>query len=103
MKYDVEITDKANEDLRNIYEYIAFELCSVNNAIRQLTRLESHILNLESFPEKYRRYPKEPWYSNKLRIMPVDNYVVLFIVENIDKKVTVTRVMYAGRNIESHL
>lgn len=102
-EYNVIITDQANADLRNIYEYIAFELLSPGNAASQLDRLESHILNLNSFPEKYRLYQKEPWYSRGMRIMPVDNYVVLFIPDNATATVTVNRVMYAGRDIDAQM
>ena len=40
MSYFVKITNEANNDLRSIYEYIAFELKSIENAIGQLERLE---------------------------------------------------------------
>ena len=43
-----------------IYEYIAFELLSPENAAGQLDRLEENIIELETFPEKYRAYEKEP-------------------------------------------
>ncbi len=40
MIYAVITTDQADADLRGIYEYIAFELLSPDNAARQLGRLE---------------------------------------------------------------
>ena len=39
MSYEVITTDQADADLRGIYEYIAFELLSPDNAARQLCRL----------------------------------------------------------------
>lgn len=41
MIFEVEISDQADIDLRNIYEYIAFELQSPENAGGQLDRLET--------------------------------------------------------------
>lgn len=38
MIYDVQISNQAESDLRSIFEYIAFELQSVQNAARQLSR-----------------------------------------------------------------
>jgi len=35
MIYEVITTDQADADLRGIYEYIAFELLSLDNAVRQ--------------------------------------------------------------------
>ena len=73
MIYEVITTDQADADLRGIYEYIAFELLSPDNAAGQLERLEEHIIGLEEFSEKFRSYEKEPWNSRGLRLMPVDN------------------------------
>ena len=103
MIYEVTITDQADADLRGIYEYIAFELLSSDNAAGQLDRLEEHIIGLEEFPEKFRPYEKEPWYSRGLRVMPVDNYLVFYILDKDAGIVTVIRVMYAGRDVDHQL
>ena len=61
MIYEVTTTEQAESDLRGIYEYIAFELLSPDNAAGQLDRLEENIIGLEQFPEKYKAYDKEPY------------------------------------------
>ena len=78
MIYEVTTTEQAESDLRGIYEYIAFELLSPENVAGQLSRLEEHIIGLETFPEKYRNYEKEPWKSRGLRVMPVDNQLMSY-------------------------
>ena len=103
MIYEVEISEQADNDLRGIFEYIAFELQSPENASGQLDRLEEQILSLDTMPERYRKYEKEPWNSRGLRILPVDNYVVLYIANSDKKIVTILRVMYAGRDIDNQL
>ena len=45
MKYDVTFTEQAENDLRGIFEYIAFDLLSPENAAGQLDRIEE-----KSFP-----------------------------------------------------
>lgn len=99
MKYTVEISRRANVDLRGIYEYIAFELESQQTAIEQLSRLEKGIMLLGTFPERYRKLENKYWQGSELHIMPIDNYVVLYSVDNDKKKVFVVRVLYSGRNI----
>lgn len=47
-----------------VFEYIALELQSPENAIGQLDRLEEQILSLDTMPERYRKYEKEPWKSH---------------------------------------
>ena len=48
MIYEVITTDQADADLRDIYEYIAFELLSPDNVAGQLRRLEEHIVGLQA-------------------------------------------------------
>ena len=103
MIYEVITTDQADADLRGIYEYIAFELLSPDNAAGQLERLEEYIIGLEKFPEKFRPYEKEPWNSRGLRAMPVDNYLVFYIPNKDIGIVTVIRVMYVGRDVDNQL
>ena len=103
MIYEVRLTTEAENDLRSIYEYIAFELQSPQNATGQLDRLEQSIMSLDQMPERFRVYAKEPWHSRNLRIMPVDNYLVFYIPNHRELTVKVMRVMYGGRDIPKQL
>ena len=103
MIYEINIAEQADADLRGIYEYIAFELLSPENAAGQLNRLEEGIISLAEFPKKFRPYDKEPWRSRGLRVMPIDNYSVFYIPNDSVKTVTVIRVMYDGRDIDTQL
>lgn len=103
MNFQVNITRQAEDDLRGIFEYIAYELQSVQNAIGQLGRLEKAIFSLEQMPERYRAYEKEPWHSRGLRVMPVDNYLVFYIPYLDTMNVEIIRVMYGGRDIDTQL
>lgn len=46
---------------------------------------------------------KEPWNSCGLRAMPVDNYLVFYILDKDLCMVAVIRVMYEEVNVENHL
>ena len=89
MKYDVTFTEQAENDLRGIFEYIAFDLLSPENAAGQLDRIEEKILSLGEYPEKFRQYEREPWKSRNTRVVPVDNYVIFYIPDKTKKLVTV--------------
>ena len=60
MSYGVELSEQAENDLRAIYEYIAWVLAAPQAAAHQLDRLEQKILSLGELPERYHRYEKEP-------------------------------------------
>ena len=103
MNFEVKITEQAEEDLRGIFEYIAYEIKSPESAAGQLDRLEERILALETMPDRYRVYAEEPWYSRGLRVMPVDNYLVFYITDCEAQTVNIIRVMYGGRDIDTQL
>ena len=103
MIFEIEVSDQADVDIRGIYEYIAFELQAPDNAGGQLDRLEESIMSLEQMPERFQGYKNEPWKSRGLRMMPVDNYCVLYITDIERAIISIVRVMYGGRDIDSQL
>lgn len=103
MTYRVTISGQADADLRGIYEYIAFKLRSMVNAVGQLERLEKAIRELETMPERYALYGTGKWAKRGLRKMPVDNYLVFYIPDNETRTVDVIRVMYGGMDVKRKL
>ena len=103
MTYQISISRQAEDDLRNVFEYIAQDLQSLQNAMSQLDRLEKAILSLNHMPQRYRSYDKEPWHSKGLRVMPVDNYIVFYIPDPNTLKVEIVRVMYGCRDVDKKL
>ena len=98
MTYEVRMTANAENDLRGIFEYIAFNLQSVENAVRQLDRLEHNIASLEQMPERFPVFREEPWRSRNLRIMPVDHYLVFYTPNPEERIVTVLRILYGRQD-----
>lgn len=103
MSFEIRLTRDAENDLCDIFEYIAFVLQSPLNAEGQLDRLEQGIASLGNMPERFRVYEREPWKSRGLRIMPVDNYLVFYLAEAETETVTVLRIMYGKRDAERQL
>ncbi len=103
MNYQVIISEQAEQDLRAVYEYIAFEKESPDIAKALLDRLEEQILKLDDMPYRFREYELEPWRSRGLRVMPVESYLVCYIPRECDRTVNVIRVFYTGQNIDKHL
>ena len=103
MQFEVELTERADRDLRNIFLYIAVDLNAPENAERQINRLWDAILSLDELPGRYRRYETEPWHSLGMRVLPIDNFVVLYIPDLEEKIVRIVTVMYGGRDISEQL
>ena len=103
MKYQVFTTEKAEEDLSSIADYLIYKLLAGETALKQIDRIEQAVISLEEMPERYHIYDKEPWKEKGLRVMNVDNYLVFYITDNENKAVTVIRIMYGKRDVESQL
>ena len=73
--WEVVYTEQAENDLRGIYEYIAFTLLEPEIAKKQVKRIIEFTAKLNEMPFRYRLYEKEPWYGKGLRVLPVDNYL----------------------------
>lgn len=76
MKFQVQISEKADSDLRNIFLYIALDLGAPKAAEKQISRLWNAMRSLDELPERYRRYEDEPWNSRGMRMLPIDNYII---------------------------
>ncbi len=100
-QYKVEITREALQDMENIYNYIAVDLLSPENAMGQYNRIADEILTLDSFPERFRIMESEPEKKMGLRRMLVDNYSVFYTI--CEDKVIVTDVLYTASDIEARL
>ena len=103
MNWAVEYSARARQDLRDIYEYIAYELLDRDTASRQIGRIMKEIRSLEKMPLRYRLYDEEPWHSQGLRFFPVNHYLVFYLTGEADRTVTVIRIMYGGRDISKQL
>ncbi|MBO5241404.1 MAG: type II toxin-antitoxin system RelE/ParE family toxin [Lachnospiraceae bacterium] len=100
-QYKVEITKEALQDMEDIYNYIALELLSPENAMGQYNRIADEILTLNTFPQRYRIMDSEPEKQMELRRILVDNYSVFYII--LGDKVIVTDVLYTPSDIEARL
>ena len=103
MSYKIVYTEGSEQDLLNIYRYIAMDLLVPETAKNQIGRIMKAVNELESLPFRHKRYHDEPWHSKGLRVLPVDNYLVFYTVIEDDEKVVVLRIMYAGRNTDLQL
>lgn len=103
MSWTILYSARARQDLRNIYEYIAYKLLVPDTALGQTRRIMKEIRALDVMPMRNRLYDDEPWHSQGLRFFPVDNYLVFYLPSEVDKTVTIVRIMYGGRDINRQL
>lgn len=101
--WNVIYTERAEQDLRGIYEYIAYTLLEPGIAKSQIRRIMDAVAGLNQMPLRHHRYEKEPWHNKGLRVLPVDNYLAFYLPIEARETVVVVRFMYGGRDIEEQL
>ena len=103
MIFHVAYSAEARKDLRDIYQYIAYELLAPEAAAGQTECIMKAVRSLEHAPMRHRLYEEEPWHSYGLRVLPVDRYLEFYLPDEIHAAVNIIRIMYGGRDIEKQL
>lgn len=91
---------EAINDLREIYSYIAFELLVPSIAEGQINKIRKAIRSLDFMPLRNSIVDWEPWKSLGMHKVPVNSFIIFYIVNNDAQIVTIIRIVYSGRDIE---
>lgn len=102
-QYEVKITEYALEAMRGIAHYIAYDLFSPQAAVNTLNAIRAEIKSLDTLPSRVALTDDEPWHSEGIHKMPVNNYLVYFWINEDEHIVHVTNVVYARRDQKSVL
>ncbi len=100
-QYKVIYSPQAADDLKDVYSYIAFELLVPNTAKNQVNRIRKEIRSLDFMPTRFPIVEWGPWQSMNMHKVPVDNFVVFYLIDSDNLCVTIIRIVYSGRDIES--
>lgn len=98
-KYKVKVNPRAIRELDSIYEYIANEKLSPENAQGQVNRIKKVILNLENFPQSHQERNEGRYAGKGYRQLLIDNYIAILRIDELHKTVYVVTIQYKGRNL----
>lgn len=101
--YKVIYSPAAKEDLFGIYSYIATQLLEPQIAKNQTDRIRNAIRSLETMPSRYGKVEWEPWMSMGMRKLPINNYIVFYLVDEPAALVKIVRIVYGGRDLRNIL
>jgi len=101
--YEVKITNRALSDMESIYEYIASDLQVPDTTLNQYNRIAESIEALSSFPKRCRLFGSHPERELGFRLKQVDNYSVIFVVDDQLCTVTILRVLYGASDLIARL
>ncbi|MDD2498851.1 MAG: type II toxin-antitoxin system RelE/ParE family toxin [Desulfitobacteriaceae bacterium] len=97
-RYRVDVSEPAENDLRDIVRYISAQLSAPMTATKMMDALEDAIARLADIPQKYSLVTDERLASMGYRKLVVKNYIAFFTIYEQSKTVDVERVLYVRRD-----
>lgn len=98
MKYKVKLTNHALTQLKEVVKYISSILLEPEVARHWSNRIKKEILTLDHMPLRYPLVDEEPWRSEGVHRMTVENFIVYYWVNNDTSIVWITAVVYGRRD-----
>ena len=96
--YEIEFTEDCREEIDEIYEYISEKLVAENSAKKLMLKMRAAIMDLSESPNLYMKIEKKDKLKREYRRIVIDNFVVLYTVDESNKKVYIAHMYYGRRD-----
>ena len=103
MNWKIQYSASSRDDLRSIFDHIAFELLSPEYAAALIERILKAVRSLEDMPMRHSVYSEEPWKTKQVRFLPVDNYIIFYLPKDDTGTVNIIRIIYGGRDMKRQI
>lgn len=103
MKYKIVFSENAKDDLIGIVRYLSIKLLEPNIAKKLSNRILKCIKSLDEIPNRHRLCDHKAWKERGLKILPVENYLVFYLVDEINRTVKIYRIIYGKRDLKNQL
>ena len=101
--YEIRIVESAEQDLNQIFGYIADTLHEPEAAARLLVSFREAIDSLRQLPFRQRPLQEEPYAALGVRRLLVGNYIVFYSAAEGNSVVYILRVLYKRREWQTLL
>lgn len=98
VRYRIDISEPAENDLRDIVRYISAQLLAPMTAMEMLEAMEQAMASLEEMPHRVPAVTDERLASIGYHKLIVKNYIIFFSTDEKAKVVEVERILYGRRN-----
>lgn len=99
-RYRILMTEPAAEDLLKIAEYTARELREPATAQKLVGKIKEAVMSLVEMPTRYATVAGERLATQGIRKLPLENYIVFYVISERDGTVTVVRILHGRRDWE---
>lgn len=101
--YELEFLPMAFQDMFDIAHYIGHDLSCPEAAEKLADEMNEAVERLTQFPYLHPVYTPIRPLKNEYRKLVVQKYIMFYYVNESDRRVTIARVIYGGRNYEKLL
>ena len=98
MDYKVKLTDHAVAQLQEAVIYISKVLQASTVAKHWAARVKKELASLSTMPARYPLTEEEPWHTEGVHKMSVENFLVYYWIDEAKKIVWITAIVYARRD-----
>lgn len=98
MDYKVKLTDHAVAQLQEAVIYISKVLQASTVAKHWAARVKKELASLSTMPARYPLTEEEPWHTEGIHKMSVENFLVYYWIDEAKKIVWITAIVYARRD-----
>ncbi len=98
MEYNIKLTEDFIEEIDEICNYISNNLKALDAANRLREKVIYNILLLEKSPKMHVEINKLSKVKRRYRKIVVNNYIILYTIDEDKKYVYIAHIYYSGRN-----
>lgn len=98
MDYKVKLTDHAVAQLQEAVIYISKVLQASTVAKHWAARIKKELASLSTMPARYPLTEEDPWHTEGIHKMSVENFLVYYWIDEEKKIVWITAIVYARRD-----
>lgn len=92
-KYNVHITDNAQDDIEHIFFYIAED--NQVSAAKFVFQIEEKIYSLEMFPDRCPLIPENEYFNTNYRHLIYKKYRIIYRIDNMD--IFILRIIHGSK------
>lgn len=94
--YEIEFTEDSKNEIREIYKYISDKLIAKEAAKRLMQKMRKIVMSLAETPRLYAKIEKSDKRKRDFRKIVIDNYVILYTIDEKNKIVYISHMYYSG-------
>lgn len=98
MRYSVKLADEFLDEFEEICDYISNKLKNIDASNRLREKVIYNVLLLENSPRMCTEIEKTDRTERQYKRMVVNNYVILYTIDESEQIVYVAHIYYGGRN-----